>query len=436
MSSGAAPAAREVEAPAAGRGVVVPFPRRLVFAWMAAAAGLLMAVTLWSVARLGDRPVASVAMSEAPGGGAAPLAAPPASPPADSASKVNAPRSRLEDGKAVDRVAGQAPAVAKPSATRQEQDKRKLDSRTDALAMRQPAELAAAEAKQSAQAPVAPAGNARDIQLQTNTAAGGARPRGPLATQQANQQPGTQQQNVRAAAPVMADAPPPPPPATGVATVPAPAAAAPAAAPVAPPAQAAAGGADARERRANEEPPAQVAETVTITSPGTSARRAPARPQPERSQAAGAEREGQARSKDEAATFKAFGYVAAAYTLSSFAEPGGRLLWRIADGRRLESSSDGGTTWMERYTARGDRLRAGMAPSIDNAWAVGERGLVLRFTVPGGWTAVSRAGEATLIAVSATSAQAARVTADDGRVFQTADGGATWTPATSGAGPR
>ena len=176
-----------------------------------------MAVTLWSVSRLGDRPASSVAMSEAPGGGPAPVAAPPASPPADAASTATAPRSRLEDGKAVDRVAGQAPAVAKPSATRQEQDKRKLDSRTDALALRQPAELAAAEAKPSAQVPVAPAVNARDIQLQTNTAAGGARPRGPLATQQANQQAGNQQQNVRAATPIMADAPPPPPPAAPVA---------------------------------------------------------------------------------------------------------------------------------------------------------------------------------------------------------------------------
>src|SRR5688572_24573719 len=36
VSSGAAPASREVEAPAVGRGVVLPFPRRLVFAWMAA----------------------------------------------------------------------------------------------------------------------------------------------------------------------------------------------------------------------------------------------------------------------------------------------------------------------------------------------------------------------------------------------------------------
>jgi photosystem II stability/assembly factor-like uncharacterized protein len=178
-----------------------------------------------------------------------------------------------------------------------------------------------------------------------------------------------------------------------------------------------------------------VSETVTITGSGAGARRTPARPQPERSQAAGAEREGQARSKDEAATFKTLGYVSAASAASSFAEPGGRLRWRIADGRRLESSSDGGTTWSGQITARA-RLRAGTAPAIDSAWAVGEGGLVLRFVVPGGWAEVSRPAPATLIAVSATSGLAARVTADDGRVFETADGGVTWTPGAPGAGPQ
>jgi len=48
---------------------------------------------------------------------------------------------------------------------------------------------------------------------------------------------------------------------------------------------------------------------------------------------------------------------------------------------------------------------------------------------------VSRAGTATLIRVTATGSQAARVTAEDGRVFETSDGGATWTPA-RGADPR
>ena len=169
VSSDAAPAVREVEAPAAERGVVIPFPRRQVFAWMAAAAGLLMAVTLWSVSRLGDRPgLAAWRCPRAPAEAPAPLTVPPAPPPADAASRTSASQSRLEDSKALDRVAAQVPAAVERGVARQEQDKRKPDSRSDALALRQPAEFAAAEEKQAVQAEAAPAGNARDIQLQTN----------------------------------------------------------------------------------------------------------------------------------------------------------------------------------------------------------------------------------------------------------------------------
>ena len=446
VSADAAPAMREVEVPAAERGVVIPFPRRQVFVWMAAAAGLLMAVTLWSVSRLGDHPASRVAMSARPSEAPAPPAVPPAPPPADAASKTSASQFRLEGSEAVDQVAGQAPAGMARGVARQEQDKRKPDSRSDALPLGQPAEFAAAEEKQAVQAGAAPAGNARDIQLQTNMPTTATRPRGP-SNQQVNQQPSqqaSQQEYARPQAPPLAKstAPPPPPPAPAPATpvaspavvsatpVPPPSpppAAAPTAGPVAPPAQADAAAADTRERRANE-----LSETVTITGSGAGARRTPARAQPERSQAAGAEREGQARSKDEAPTFKAVGSLAGAAALPSFTEPGGRLRWRIADGRRLESSSDGGNTWTGQFTARA-RLRTGTAPAIDSAWAVGEGGLVLRFVVPGGWAEVARPGPATLVAVSATSGLAARVTADDGRVFETADGGVTWTP---GAGPQ
>jgi Putative zinc-finger len=433
VSADAAPAVREVDTPAAGGGVVIPFPRRQVFAWMAAAAGLLMAVTLWSVSWLGNPSASNVAMSTPQTG--APLEAPPAPPPADSAAKASRPPARLEDGQAVDRVAGRAPTVEERSAAQQEQDKLKMDARSYALTRRQPAEFGAFDTKPVAQAPAVPAGSERNIQLQANTAAAGARQRGPLVSQQANQQAGNQPQHAQVAEatqpPALASSPTPPAKTAAAQAPPAVAGAppAPAAAPAAPTARADAAAAT-RERRANE----PLAESAVTTSSAGARPASP--PEPERRQATGADREGQALSKDEAARRTAFGYVSSASALPSFAEPGGRLRWRIADGRRLESSSDGGTTWSERYTAIGDRLRAGTAPSIDSAWAVGERGLVLRLTVSGGWTAVSRPVEATLTAVSATGAQAARVTADDGRVFETADGGATWTQVSPGAGPR
>jgi hypothetical protein len=461
VSSEVAPAAREAETSIAGRGVVIPFPRRQVLAWMAAAAGLLMAVTLWSVSRLGgDRPVASIALSTPQEPAAAPAAsAPPA--PAEPVPQPNATAGRLRDAAPVDRMAAQAPAAGEVAAARQELDKRKSDVRSDEPALRRVEKVGppvadgragagagaaagtvggpfaegskVAEEKQAAKA-LEPTAGGRESQLQTNTVAAGARPRGPLVNQQANQQASNQQRNATAASAVPPTSPAPLP--ATPAAAPAVAAAAPAppaAAPVPPPAQADAAAAAPRERRANEQPPSTVSETVTITSRG-GARRASA--QAERGQTTDADREGRAPSKDEAAKPAAFGYVAPASALPSFAEPEGRLRWRIADGRRLESSSDGGTTWNERYRTRGDRLRAGTAPSIDSAWAVGERGLVLRLAVPGGWTPVARAGSLTLIAVTATGAQSARVTAADGSVFETADGGATWTPASPGAGPQ
>jgi len=427
VTSSTAPAVHAAEAPILGSGVVIPFPRRQVFAWMAAAAGLFMAVTLWSVSRLGGTPpIARVAESVAPAGAPAPPQLPTAAAADDAARAARS--SRIEDRKAIERGA-EAPATAGGSAgARLEQDKAKPDARSDALAARQPADFAAAEAKQRADVPAAmPAGNARDIQQQTNTAAGGARPRGPLPNQQANQQASQQAGNQQTRTQQYAQA------ASAPAQMPPPASA-PAAAPAAPPAPTDAAAADTLRRRANEEPPG-VAETVTITS-DAGARQASAAP--ERRKAAGADREQQGRLKDEAAKPAALGYAAAAASVPTppaFAEPEGRLLWRIADGRRLDSSSDGGATWKARYTVRGDRLRTGTAPGIDSAWAVGERGLVLRFAVPGEWTAVSRAGTATLIRVTATGSQAARVTAEDGRVFETSDGGATWTPA-RGADPR
>jgi hypothetical protein len=264
----------------------------------------------------------------------------------------------------------------------------------------------------------APAADPRQIQLQTNTvAAGAARARGPLATQAHTQQNAAGSALPPPASAPIAEALPMP--------VPPPAAAGP---PPAAPAQADARAAGTRERRADEREVGQLADVVvTSGAPGARAEAAaPARGQ------AGVDRSRAAVSKDDAAKTLAFGAAAPA-ALPSFAEPGGRLQWRIAGGRTLESSSDGGTTWAARHTVgRGERLRAGTAPAIDSAWAVGERGLVLRLVVPGGWSAVSRVADVPLVAVSASGPQAARVTAADGRVFETADGGATWTPA---AGP-
>jgi len=394
VSAGVVASTSLADVPAAARATILRFPqRRKILAWASIAAALLLAVVTFRTVSWQGRNAPVLEMAErGPAADAAPTAAmapAPASGPTDRLA-----RKRSEPSREVAAPPRGAPPNAAParSPAKPEEDKRLTD---------------AARAAVPAQAPAVgptstPAVNTRQVPLQTNAIAGAARPHGPLATQAANQQQNAPAQQASAA-------PPPGTPATPVAVVAAPPPPAPA--PAAAPARAQGDAGAARERRANEQQSAREAGQLTESVIVSGGRADAAASNP------GA--------KDELAK------AAFAAPLPSFAEPGGRLQWRIAGGRTLESSSDGGTTWNPRFEAgRGDRLRAGTAPAIDSAWAVGERGLVLRLSVPGRWTAVARPDPAAaLVAVSATDGRSARVTAADGRVFETADGGATWTPA-------
>ncbi len=288
----------------------------------------------------------------APAEAPAPLTVPPAPPPADAASKTSAPQSRLEDAKASIRWRARSPAAVERGVARQEQDKRKPDSRSDALALRQPAEFAAAEEKQAVQAGAAPAGNARDIQPQTNVSTAAARPRGPLANQQANQQAGNQQQYAgsrrRRRTPRLRC------PRRGRAAQRPRRSRAARREPVAPPAQADAAAADTRERRANEQVSRDGDDHGVGRRRAPHAGAAPAGAEPgcrRRARGAGPV---EGRSRHVQGPRLRRGRIRRCPRSPS---PAGRLRWRIADGRRLESSSDGGTTWTGQFTARASAAR-------------------------------------------------------------------------------
>jgi photosystem II stability/assembly factor-like uncharacterized protein len=134
-----------------------------------------------------------------------------------------------------------------------------------------------------------------------------------------------------------------------------------------------------------------------------------------------------ARERDSAPFAAAPGGAAAFTAWPSFAEPEGRLRWRIVGGRRIESSSDGGASWNRTFDESGVRLFAGSAPSMSATWVCGAKGVVLRRVYPGGWTRVAVPSSEDLVSVSATSEASARVTTRSGQVFETSDGGATWT---------
>jgi len=109
--------------------------------------------------------------------------------------------------------------------------------------------------------------------------------------------------------------------------------------------------------------------------------------------------------------------------LISTPEP--RIRWRILNGNVLQQSVDSGATWVSRMVPDA-RFVAGSAPSPDVCWVVGQRGLIMVTTDGAAWLRVPFPEAIDLVIVAATSADAATVTAADGRVFSTTDRGRTW----------
>jgi photosystem II stability/assembly factor-like uncharacterized protein len=164
-------------------------------------------------------------------------------------------------------------------------------------------------------------------------------------------------------------------------------------------------------------PPAEQADTAT--APRTEAARKPAA---EAQTLAGAAPAGQAAEERVAGALAAAKAPAAPVVLAA---PGGQVLWRIAAGV-ISRSDDGGRTWREQV-ATGAALTTGAAVSPTVCWAAGRAGAVWRTTDGERWEAVASPAAADLTSLTATDAAHATVTTADGRLFETADGGRTWT---------
>jgi hypothetical protein len=118
-----------------------------------------------------------------------------------------------------------------------------------------------------------------------------------------------------------------------------------------------------------------------------------------------------------------------------FAAPGAKQLWRIGPAGSLEHSKDKGLNWTPQISGVYNDLLAGSAPSGKVCWIVGASGTILRSTDGGThWTKLDSPVTNDLTGIHATDAMRAQiwfvVDPQTGviKLYQTADGGVTWSP--------
>ena len=104
------------------------------------------------------------------------------------------------------------------------------------------------------------------------------------------------------------------------------------------------------------------------------------------------------------------------------------MQWRLGTGGRLLRSADGGESWEPQASGVTADLLAGAALSPSVCWVVGSAGAVLLTTDGKRWTRLPFPLVVDLVAVEASGASAASVTARDSRRFETLDAGLTWRP--------
>jgi hypothetical protein len=117
-----------------------------------------------------------------------------------------------------------------------------------------------------------------------------------------------------------------------------------------------------------------------------------------------------------------------------FKAPSGSVLWRTASGGKIERSNDSGRSWQTQVSPSQEDWLSGGVVSDTVCWLAGRNGAIARTVDGQRWDSVAAPAQATgssgklpdWTGIVARDAQAATVTASDGRRFATSDGGKTW----------
>jgi hypothetical protein len=106
--------------------------------------------------------------------------------------------------------------------------------------------------------------------------------------------------------------------------------------------------------------------------------------------------------------------------------PDPAVRWRLGENGAVDYTVDGGRTWARASTGVTTGIATGSSPSPAVCWLVGPGGLVLVTADGHTFARVEFPEPADLADVQASDARTAVVTAADGRVFVTDDGGLNW----------
>jgi photosystem II stability/assembly factor-like uncharacterized protein len=106
-----------------------------------------------------------------------------------------------------------------------------------------------------------------------------------------------------------------------------------------------------------------------------------------------------------------------------------QVIYRIVGAGFVERSADGGRTWQGQLVSETADFTAGSAPSAKICWLVGRTGAIFRTSDGSNWKKIPPPANVDFVAISASDASTATVTASGGQKYSTENTGKIWVAA-------